>query len=59
METKRFILLSAIALLILGLAACERPASTPPSEEAATPTEVGDFPIPGVTDDVMSQLENC
>ena len=58
METKRLILLLAAALLILGLAACERPASTPPTDEATTPTLVGEFPIPGVTDDVMGQLES-
>lgn len=58
METKRLILLAAALLFILGLAACERPASTPPPEGDATPTLVGEFPIPGVTDDVMGQLES-
>lgn len=58
METKRLILLLAAVLFILGLAACERPASTPPPDENATPTLVGEFPIPGVTDDVMGQLES-
>ena len=58
METKRLVLLLATMLFILGLTACTRPASTPPPDEAATPTTVGEYPIPGVTDDVMGQLES-
>ena len=55
MYDKRFLIFLAIALLILGLTACVRPASTPPSTEAV-PTSAESFPLPGETEDVMNQL---
>lgn len=58
MFEKRFLIFFAIALLMLGLTACVRPASTPPSSEA-TPTSAESFPLPGETEDVMSQLEQA
>jgi LysM repeat protein len=58
MFDKRFLIYLAIALLILGLTACVRPASTPPSSEAV-PTSAESFPLPGETEDVMSQLEQA
>ncbi|MCI0521188.1 MAG: LysM peptidoglycan-binding domain-containing protein [Chloroflexi bacterium] len=54
MQPKRFLILLAGILLVLVLAACERPASTPPPAEE---TQQGEFPVPGSTDDVMGQLE--
>ncbi len=59
MERKRllFIILAAALMLVLA-GACVRPASTPPSSEA-TATTAGEFPVPGATDDVMSQLEKA
>jgi LysM repeat protein len=57
MEPKRFLALVAMILLIIGLSACERPASRAPTA-VTTPTPAeGEFPLPGVTEDVMSQLE--
>lgn len=58
MVNQRIQIIFISILLILGLAACVRPASTPPSTEA-TPTSGGSFPVPGATDDVMSQLEKA
>lgn len=56
MEKKRIPIILLAALLIIGLAACTRPASRAPSE-LATPTPAGGgFPLPG-TSDVMGQLE--
>jgi LysM repeat protein len=52
-----FIILTAILMLVL-VSACVRPASTPPSA-VATSTAAGEFPVPGATDDVMSQLEQA
>jgi LysM repeat protein len=57
MKTKRILLTLAIILLIIGLTACERPASQPPTGETS-PTEASEFPVPGATDDVMNQLES-
>lgn len=57
MEIKRLVLLFVFVFLLLALVACERPASTPPGGEATATTAPGDFPVPGSTDDVMSQLE--
>lgn len=54
MEIKRYLIFFMVALLVLTLPACVRPASKAP-EGAATPTT--SFPIPG-TDDVMNQLES-
>lgn len=58
MFDKRFLIFLAVAMLLLGLTACVRPASTPPSSEA-TPTSAESFPLPGETEDVMSQLEQA
>lgn len=58
MVNQRLRIIFVPILLILGLAACVRPASTPPGVEA-TPTNVSSFPVPGATDDVMSQLEKA
>ncbi len=59
MERKRLLVLILTALLVFVLAsACVRAASTPPSS-AATPTTGGQIPVPGTTDDVMSQLEQA
>ncbi|MGW8250403.1 MAG: LysM peptidoglycan-binding domain-containing protein [Anaerolineales bacterium] len=58
MFDKRSLITLAIALFILGLTACVRPASTPPSSET-TPTSSESFPLPGETEDVMSQLEQA
>ena len=58
MNKKRFLLLLVTVLLILGLAACERPASKAPQSAASPTVPEGGFPLPGVTDDVMGQLES-
>jgi LysM repeat protein len=58
MFKKPFQIILVCVVLILGLAACVRPASTPPSSDATATTE-GEFPVPGTTDDVMSQLEKA
>lgn len=57
MEIKRLVMPLVFVILLLALVACERPASTPPGGEATATTAPGDFPVPGSTDDVMSQLE--
>ena len=58
MERKRLLLIALTAILMLVLvSACVRPASTPPPNTTANPTTGGQFPVPGTTDDVMSQLE--
>ena len=48
---------SAATLILVSLAACVRPASTPPEGSAGT-TTTAEFPVPGTADDVMSQLES-
>jgi LysM repeat protein len=58
MEIKRYLVLTFALLLLVALVACVRPASTPPSGEATATTE-GDFPLPGTTDDVMSELQKA
>lgn len=58
MSDKRFLIYLVSVLLILGLTACVRPASTQPSSEA-TPTSADNIPLPGETEDVMSQLEKA
>jgi LysM repeat protein len=58
METKRYLMIAITLVMALLLAACVRPASESPSENA-TPTTVGDFPLPGTNDDVMSELEKA
>jgi LysM repeat protein len=57
MDIKRLVIPFVFVFLLLALVACERPASTPPGGEATATTSPGDFPVPGSTDDVMSQLE--
>jgi LysM repeat protein len=60
MERKRLLLIALTAVLMLVLvSACVRPASTPPPSTTANPTTAGEFPVPGTTDDVMSQLEKA
>jgi LysM repeat protein len=44
MIIRRFLVISVIAMLVVGLSGCKLPASTPP---AATATTAGDFPVPG------------
>ncbi len=58
MSIKRFLVLFIMVLTIISLAACERPASKPPTEIIVATTETPAFPLPGVTDDVMGQLES-
>jgi LysM repeat protein len=58
MNKKRLLLLLATVLLIIGLTACERPASQAPQSAASPTVPEGGFPLPGVTDDVMGQLES-
>jgi len=58
MNKKRFLLLLATVILIIGLTACERPASKAPQSAASPTVPEGEFPLPGVTDDVMGQLES-
>ena len=56
MKSKYILLFAVVVLISISVSACVRPASTPSSAEA-TPTTVGDFPVPGNTQDVMAQLE--
>ncbi len=56
MQSKRF-LIAALILLMIGLSACERPASRAPTAVTSPTTTGGEFPVPGVTEDVMGQLE--
>ena len=56
MKIKSFTILGLAALLVIGLAACVRPASKAPSGLATPTGAAGTFPVPG-TQDVMSQLE--
>jgi LysM repeat protein len=58
MEIKRYLVLTFALLLLVALVACVRPASTPTGGEATATTE-GDFPLPGTTDDVMSELQKA
>ena len=60
MSMKRFLVLLIVGVFITSLAACERPASqSPTGDTTPTPTTgSGEFPLPGVTDDVMGQLES-
>lgn len=58
MNRKQLSWIAAITvLLIIVITACVRPASTPP-KSGATPATTGSFPVPGSTEDVMSQLES-
>jgi LysM repeat protein len=59
MNRKHIILTAGITLLILvAISACVRPASTPPKGGTSVATTTGAFPVPGSTQDVMSQLES-
>ncbi len=57
MEIKRLLIFIFATFLILGLFACQRPASKAPTGEA-TETLAESFPLPGTSDDVMGQLES-
>lgn len=56
MQLRRF-LIAAMILLMIGLSACERPASKAPTAVTSPTPAEGEFPLPGVTEDVMGQLE--
>jgi LysM repeat protein len=59
MKSRHLFLFALLTLLFaIMLSACVRPASTPPKEEAAAGTTTTEFPVPGTTEDVMSQLES-
>lgn len=58
MSIKRFLMLFIMVITIASLAACERPASRAPTDIVLATTEAPAFPLPGVTDDVMGQLES-
>lgn len=58
MENKRYLMIAITLVMAFIVAACVRPASESPSENA-TPTTVGEFPLPGTNDDVMSELEKA
>jgi LysM repeat protein len=51
MKNKPFFVIILIVLFAIGLAACERSASTPP------PDEQGNYPLPEETQDVIGSLE--
>src|SRR5512141_2928977 len=58
MNRKQILLTAAMTLLLAFVfSACVRPASTPP-KSANTPASTGAFPVPGSTEDVMSELES-
>ena len=59
MKSRYLFLFALLTLLtIFLLSACVRPASTPPKSESSSSTTTAEFPVPGTTDDVMSQLES-
>ena len=58
MKQKRFLLLLVTVLLVIGLSACERPASVAPKGATSPTVPEGGFPLPGTTEDVMGQLES-
>lgn len=59
MKSRHLFLFTLLTLLIIILlSACVRPASTPPVEQSASGTATTEFPVPGTTEDVMSQLES-
>jgi LysM repeat protein len=58
MIRKHFLLLLVFTLLIMTLAGCRMSASTAPQSVASPTAEEGGFPLPGITDDVMGQLES-
>jgi len=59
MKSRYLFLFALLTLLtIFLLSACVRPASTPPKSESSSSATTAEFPVPGTTDDVMSQLES-
>ncbi len=58
MKKRHFLLLLVLTLLMMTLAGCRMSASTAPQSAASPTVEEGGFPLPGVTDDVMGQLES-
>jgi LysM repeat protein len=59
MKSRHLFLFALLTFLtIILLSACVRPASTPPKSETASGTTTTEFPVPGTTEDVMSQLES-
>jgi LysM repeat protein len=59
MKSRHLFLFALLTLLtIILLSACVRPASTPSTSKSASGTTTADFPVPGTTEDVMSQLES-
>ena len=58
MITKRFPLFLVTILLVIFISACERPASVAPESVGSPTVPEGGFPLPGVTEDVMGQLES-
>jgi len=61
MTYKRSLMLFVMAITIFSLVACERPASRAPTGGETPTATTGEFPLPGVTDevdDVMGQLES-
>jgi LysM repeat protein len=58
MKSKHFLLLLVAALLLLSLAACVQSASKAPQSATSPTVAEGEFPVPGVTEDVMGQLQS-
>jgi len=59
MKSRHLFLFALLTLLTITLlSACVRPASTPPKSQSASGTTTAEFPVPGTTEDVMSQLES-
>ncbi|HSF83268.1 MAG TPA: LysM peptidoglycan-binding domain-containing protein [Anaerolineales bacterium] len=58
MSINRFLALFIVVVAVISLAACERPASQAPTGETTPTSGTAEFPLPGVTDDVMGQLES-
>jgi LysM repeat protein len=58
MKRKHLLLLLVMALLVMNLAGCKMPASQAPQSAASPTVPEGGFPVPGVTEDVMGQLES-
>jgi LysM domain len=59
MKSRHLFLFALLTLLtIVLLSACVRPASTPPKSQSVAGTTTAEFPVPGTTEDVMSQLES-
>ena len=58
MKQMHFLLLLVTVILVIGLSACERPASVAPKGATSPTVPEGGFPVPGTTEDVMGQLES-